>query len=113
MSESQLVLVDGRDDVAYVLIRNAGNGRVSAEAAANGITRNGAAALLLQTAKGWIDEDGPLPGDPLSELIDAASDYADLRRTLFAMTPASASREATAQTIAAVARLARAARAVQ
>ncbi|MEV8530074.1 hypothetical protein AB0451_39380 [Streptomyces sp. NPDC052000] len=62
MSEHQLVAIDGRDALVYVLVRPGNDdAHVSVEAAARGISKTSAALILRQIADNWDAEEGDAP----------------------------------------------------
>lgn len=59
---TNLVAVDGRDALAYVLVRpGADAGHVSIEASARGISKTSAALILRRIADKWITESEEAP----------------------------------------------------
>jgi hypothetical protein len=57
MSEVQMVAIDGRDALAYVIVRpGSDQAHVSIEAAARGLSKDSAAKILRQIAEAWDAE---------------------------------------------------------
>lgn len=61
MSEPTMVAVDGRDALAYVIVRPGANGRFVIDAAAKGLDKRSAAYVLRHVADQW---------DPPAVLLD-------------------------------------------
>ncbi|RFU83587.1 hypothetical protein DY218_27145 [Streptomyces triticagri] len=55
--EATMVAIDGRDALAFVIIRPADDGKISVEAAAKALSKHEAARVLRHVAALWDEED--------------------------------------------------------